>query len=749
VCLVLAANAAAQTPASGWTSADIGAIAPGWTEAASNGFAVHAAGADVWNRSDQFRFVYRPLTGDGVVIARVGRLDYVQAWTKAGLMIRESLSPDSKHSFVLLSGTQGLALQGRRATGDLASLVGMAPWGAAPVWLKLERQGSTLTGSYSSDGVTWYAIGRDTIAMNATVYIGVALTSSAPAAYAAADFINVFATESSDWVSTDIGPVALAGDTSTLSGNVSIKAAGSDIWGSSDEFRFAYRPLSGDGSIVARVVGLTAADPWAKAGVMIRESLAANSRHALMALTGSQGLAFQRRAAGAGSATTHTYAGGSTAPVWLRLERRGSLVTASYSSDGLNWAISGTDTISMSANVFIGMALTSHSAGAYATAEFANAAIVAGSSWTSVDVGAVSLAGSTSTTPGGYSVKASGLDVWDASDQFRFVHQQLVGDGAIVARVESFASVDLWSKAGVMIRESLASNAKHAFMLLSGSGSLAFQRRTATGGGSAHTGGPQRAAPVWLKVQRQGSTLTGLYSTDGVNWATVGTDTIAMGSTVYAGLAVTSHVASSHATAEFTNVTAGQSLVTNNQPPLVSLTTPAAGATFAFPATITVTATASDPDGSVAVVEFYAGATLIGSDSSSPYSVTWSGMAAGTYSMTAVARDQAGGMTVSSDRVISVTSVAQSSVVVFTPSSNQSTAVSNYVLDVFPVGANPNSSTPVAALNLGLPATQNGECRVDISAFLATLPTGSYFATVTAVGPAGSARSAPSNQFAR
>ena len=71
-----------------------------------------------------------------------------------------------------------------------------------------------------------------------------------------------------------------------------------------------------------------------------------------------------------------------------------------------------------------------------------------------------------------------------------------------------------------------------------------------------------------------------------------------------------------------------------NRPPTTSLTAPANGATFTAPATITIDATASDSDGTVARVDFFQGATQIGSDTTSPYSVTWSNVPAGTYSLT-------------------------------------------------------------------------------------------------------------------
>ena len=113
-----------------------------------------------------------------------------------------------------------------------------------------------------------------------------------------------------------------------------------------------------------------------------------------------------------------------------------------------------------------------------------------------------------------------------------------------------------------------------------------------------------------------------------------------MPSTVHVGLAVTSHNPSTAATAVFDSLrvtgTAG------NQPPTASLTSPAAGAAFTAPATINLTANASDPEGQLARVEFFSGTTLLGTDTTAPYAFTWSNVAAGTYSLRAVAYDSAG-----------------------------------------------------------------------------------------------------------
>jgi hypothetical protein len=99
------------------------------------------------------------------------------------------------------------------------------------------------------------------------------------------------------------------------------------------------------------------------------------------------------------------------------------------------------------------------------------------------------------------------------------------------------------------------------------------------------------------------------------------------------------------------NITVNPS--TGNQLPVVSITSPANSASFTAPASITINSTATDADGTIVQVDFYSGSTYLGSDPNSPYSFTWSNVAAGTYSLTAVATDNNGGVTTSAP--ISVT----------------------------------------------------------------------------------------------
>ena len=164
------------------------------------------------------------------------------------------------------------------------------------------------------------------------------------------------------WSSSDIGPVAIAGDASFADGTFSVTGSGTDIWGKSDGFRYVYQQLDGDGEIVARVASMQRTDLLAKAGIMLRETLAADSREASLVVTPAAGIRFLRRNA-TGGATTNaltTDNRGISVPYWLKLVRSGSTITAYRSADGTNWQFVGSDTIAMSKSIFVGLAVTSH-----------------------------------------------------------------------------------------------------------------------------------------------------------------------------------------------------------------------------------------------------------------------------------------------------------------------------------------------------------------------------------------------------
>jgi len=191
-------------------------------------------------------------------------------------------------------------------------------------------------------------------------------------------------------------PAVVGSFTEDPVGTYTMTASGTDITGQADEFHYAYKMLTGPGSITARVISVDNTDPWAKAGVMIRETLEPGSKHALACVTPGSGVASEGRSNTGGDSFT-TNQTGITAPHWVKLERDVSgLFTAFHSTDGSNWVSVGTaigQGIQMSASVYIGLAVTSHNADATCQAQFSNVNItgnVSQQQWMNQDIGITS-----------------------------------------------------------------------------------------------------------------------------------------------------------------------------------------------------------------------------------------------------------------------------------------------------------------------------------------------------------------------
>src|SRR6478672_6607100 len=112
VALATSTAASAQSVPSGWAARDIGSVGAAGSSSGSGGsFTVRGAGADIWGTADAFQFAYRTMTGDGEVVTHVRSIDYVHAWSKAGVMVRESLNAGAKHAYMLVSAGKGDAFQ--------------------------------------------------------------------------------------------------------------------------------------------------------------------------------------------------------------------------------------------------------------------------------------------------------------------------------------------------------------------------------------------------------------------------------------------------------------------------------------------------------------------------------------------------------------------------------------------------------------------------------------------------------------
>jgi hypothetical protein len=181
------------------------------------------------------------------------------------------------------------------------------------------------------------------------------------------------------------------------------------------------------------------------------------------------------------------------------------------------------------------------------------------SGFRNLDIGSPQLAGSAKQVEDGWDLMAGGVDVWEKSDQFHFVHKQIAGDFDIAVRVESFTPAHLYSKAGLMVRESLNAGSPHLMFLVfsdnsprnNNLGAYEMQFRLVAGGDCqavypavrppAPPEFPAAFPNSWLRVQRRSDRFSAFASTDGKTWRLYGVQQLSLPESVYIGPALTSH----------------------------------------------------------------------------------------------------------------------------------------------------------------------------------------------------------------
>ncbi len=173
-----------------------------------------------------------------------------------------------------------------------------------------------------------------------------------------------------EWSHGNIGGLA-TGDASYSSGVFTVSSTGADIYNRADAFHFLYQPLNGNSQMVARVLGVTGTNAWAKVGVMVRESLDDNAKNAMMVLTLSNGVTFQWRSPTGGFSEQTLGNPNLAAPYWVKVVRWENWLGGYASPDGTNWTMVGwEESDALPAQVYAGLAVSSHRRGALCTAQF-------------------------------------------------------------------------------------------------------------------------------------------------------------------------------------------------------------------------------------------------------------------------------------------------------------------------------------------------------------------------------------------
>ncbi|MEY4940249.1 MAG: hypothetical protein RIQ93_1984, partial [Verrucomicrobiota bacterium] len=183
----IVATAAAQA----WSNRDVGDVGAAGSFAWGGAeYVIRGSGADIWETRDAFHYVYYPWTGDGEFTVRVTGMTDTHAWAKAGIMLREDLTPGSRHVMVCRNPGNAAGLYARTTPGGATDFT-LGTYEIPQMWLRLVRRGNSFTGFQSADGVSWRQIGAAvTVNLPATVNAGFAVTSHDTGVLCTASFTN-------------------------------------------------------------------------------------------------------------------------------------------------------------------------------------------------------------------------------------------------------------------------------------------------------------------------------------------------------------------------------------------------------------------------------------------------------------------------------------------------------------------------------------------------------------------------------
>jgi outer membrane protein assembly factor BamB len=563
----------AQCP-HGWFCQDVGNPRTNGSEGFSHGtWSVSGNGTGLANIADQFRFINQMTSGDTQIRARVLSQDAVSTATQAALMVRQSLYKGSPFYSVSLSPTGELTVEYRTAFDGALTVLGSLPKVATPTYVEIQRVGDQFRAALSTDNSTYTLVpgSNAELSLPDKTFVGLAASSgvNGTPGMATYDDVAIGAPDGlpaapsslspcvSNWSCSDIGNPAVVGDQVAGNNTLTIKGAGQDIWGVADQFRFTWQQMAANSTISAHILAQGKTNSLAKAGVMLRTGIDANAPYYAAFVTPGQGLIVQYRSVP--GLDTHIFVidGAVTAPTYLQIARWNNIFTTYTSADGVTWTpVAGSSiAIDMNGSVLAGLTVTSHKPTALDAVTFASIKVTNSASpaptacpagWQCTDIGYPAPAGSQiyQSASGTWTVEGGGYDIFFQQDQFHYIWQPLNGDGTMIAHVITQSNTNSAAKAGIMLRANASLDSPYYAAFVTPSHGISMQYRADSGDNTNEILLPDTdKAPVYLMVQRVGNVFTAYTSPDDVTWTPIpgSSTTIDMGSSVLAGLAVTSH----------------------------------------------------------------------------------------------------------------------------------------------------------------------------------------------------------------
>ncbi|MBC7450218.1 MAG: discoidin domain-containing protein [Cytophagales bacterium] len=644
-----------------WQQANIGNPKTGFAVQASGKYSIESYGNDLNATSDNFGYIFQTLNGDGFISAKVTASN-IPSWAgKEGIMLRESLDPNSAFSAIGHSISNGLivfqrAVAGAQTISNPEGVPNLHKYNLF-LWYKIARVGTTVSSYCSRDGVTWVLIQQENLPLSSSLYVGMFATGASIAGNqdrASFENITVATTNPSPTVSitspvnnaTFTNPAAITINATAADANGSVAKVdfyngttllGSDntapysfIWNTQIGGRYTlYAKATDNQGAVTTSIPVSIVVPCGFTDPKIIGTAIGTPGS-----WGNTGNGFEK----AFDNDVSTYFDAPEDIAWAGLS-----LPKDYKVTGINY---------------------------YPRQDWADRMVggkFQGSNTADFSSGVVDLA--TITTQPLYEWTC--ITITNASS-FRYI-RYICGAGGVgnVAEIEFYGVSNT--------TPNLALNKPTYATTVENAGGLA---KFATDGNSTSRWSSINADPQSLivnlgaqyNINRVKITWEAAYgkdyqvqvSPDSVSWTTI--------KPVTGNTALTNDWTSLTGTGKYVKILGtargtvyGYSIyelevygtaATNNQPPLVSITTPANNFFVSVGSTITIGASASDPDGSISKVEFYGGSTLINTATAAPYTILWPATTAGTYTITAKAYDNAGAITTSAPVTVTVNAVA-------------------------------------------------------------------------------------------
>jgi hypothetical protein len=553
-----------------WTDSDVGSVGVAGAFSAANGIlSVRGSGPDIWGVADGFHFAYLPWDGDVELIARVRSVEKTDPWAKAGLMIRADLTPFSPHAMVAMTPEQGATLLRRlrmgeatkddahqamrmlsaqravtfqqRGSGGVPSAVDSITTARLPRWIRLVRNGDAIIGYDSPDGATWEWLGSVRVVLGQRVFVGLAVTSHDASRTCLATFDEIS-------VRRPLSPVMATPRTGTGDGLAANYYPSMDFSSQSIERVDARVDFDwGTGSPIDGIGKDNFAVRWeGELEAQFTEPYALqviSDDRARLWLDGELILdEWYEHAEALATAIVNLEAGRRYVLRLDYFENRGkALVRLLWSSPSTpQQVIPQTQLHSRITAAILPQIRARYAEDLNPPPSTTRSGGVPGP-WMNQDIGQVGQAGLAECTDGLWRIAGAGADIWANADGFHFIYQPWQGDVEIVARVLSQDNTDPWAKAGVMMRESLASSARHVALAVTPAHGVQFLHRNQFARSTSVDPAGEVGVPCWMKLVRRGNIFVSYASADGINWDWAGTEAMDLPATLYVGLVVNSH----------------------------------------------------------------------------------------------------------------------------------------------------------------------------------------------------------------